>query len=351
MGPAAASAAGAAAGGAGSLIEGIGSLLPTSTKGKSSSKAESETSASQLDRGTSSTLGSGTSASDTTSSNIRSNTGAETTSSSQKSTTTSQASEQFSGQENKTSSQTLIDTPGIMRIMNMALQDQNSGLQGLVSGERNAGLFNSSTNQMLLSDLLTRVSGEAARLGAKTVGTESLGATSTTQKAQSSTVLDAVTQALSSAKETTAGRESNRGATTSQEDAVTGFLSLAENLTKQTQDSTTKSKSSKCPFSIVAASLALSMMSDNDPKLEALRDFRDTTVTRINPDHIVSYYRTGPAFVVHLDSLSMDDSHKLKLAIDADYMERIIALHKAGNDQEAYAVYLQFLQLMETRTA
>lgn len=354
-----ASALGGALSGGADLIGAVGSLLPSSstTKGRtiSDQTAKSETDASELSVGgsTSTSTGTKTGTSKTDLSNLISTDQSTTESGSSRQSTKATVSEVFSGQQNKTISQTLLDTPAIQRIMATALQGDGStpGLQAITSGERNAGLFNSSTNQLLTSDLLTRVSGEAARLGAATVNQESLGSTSNTTSSTSSvkTITDAVSRVLGNTKETGSQTSASSEQSFSQDDVLNFMAQLANSVTNQEahSDTTTKSKtkSSKC-FSTLFFVTALGM-ADDSPDMEQLRGFRDTYISDNHHETIRDYYINSEKAVNGFYMLSSKDQDQVIKVAKSDYFKPMLKGIKAGDTGSAFGSYIALLEFMD----
>lgn len=81
----------------------------------------------------------------------------------------------FKGSGTTTSSTSSnISSQGINAILAQALGSAQ-GLSGVAGGQRSAGLYNSSTNQLLINDLLTRTSGELAKQQAGTTTKQKTG--------------------------------------------------------------------------------------------------------------------------------------------------------------------------------
>ena len=240
----------------GSLLSGaVTNMLPgaSSNKGKTTadSTASSTTTGSQTDN--SSTNTSSNSSSQTASSNK------ETESSSLSDLTktiantrvnqTATGVESFSGQENTTTSQLKLNEEGMMRMINLMLAGQGGveGLDSIVRGERTAGLFDSSTNQLLTSNLATTIAGEVAKLTAPTVTTQNLGATTTTNKQTAETISQAITDAIANSF----GSRGLESSGTSQTDVAELLAQLFSNTSTANQqtdqtshlDQSTKSKS------------------------------------------------------------------------------------------------------------
>lgn len=282
------SALGALASGGG--ISAIGNLIgigPSTGKGKTTVHAESEATvnASENIKGSEKTRGSEDSAStsvtdamkaiNTASSTNRqtnesmfgneSTTGQESSTARSTNKGKSEALETFSGQENVTEQRTLLDVPATMRIINLMLQGDAGikGLQEVAGGERTAGLYDSSTNQLLIDNLLATVGGEVARLSAPVVKKEALGETSTKQQMSKEELTDAITEAFSNMSRsfgsTTIRDEAERSSSRSTEDimqtirdsltkvtaqdASSEILKALEQVQSQTMDSKTKTKS------------------------------------------------------------------------------------------------------------
>lgn len=178
---------------------------------------------------------------------------------------TSEALETFSGQKNVTEQQTMLDVPATMRIINLMLQGDAGikGLQEVAGGERTAGVYDSSTNQLLLNNLLATVGGEVARISAPVVKKEALGETSTKQQMSKEELTDALTEAFSNMSrafgtsttqditERTSSRSAENLAQTVADimgkatttDATSELLKALEQTQTQTMDSKTKTKS------------------------------------------------------------------------------------------------------------
>ncbi len=75
---------------------------------------------------------------------------------------------------NTTQTQQTHLTPEAMNRLIQQMMEGTSGLAAVSGGQRNAGLYNSSTNQLMVNDLLTRVAGEAGVRGAKTTNTSTI---------------------------------------------------------------------------------------------------------------------------------------------------------------------------------
>lgn len=73
----------------------------------------------------------------------------------------------FKGTSQKETTQTKVSKPGMDRILQQALEGRG-GLADTIMPQRKAGLYNAPTNQLLVNDLLTRMTGEAARLSSPT---------------------------------------------------------------------------------------------------------------------------------------------------------------------------------------
>lgn len=361
-----ASALGGALGGAGSLIGAVGNLLPqgSTTKGRTSvsSQATSDTQGSQVEMG-------GSSSNTNTNSNTfnqnsgstinnKTNTGSEntsaTTSQSTSSNTQTSNVEQFSGQQNVRSQQTMLTDPAVLRIINLALQGDSGipGLQAIASGERNAGLFNSSTNQLLINNLLTTVGGEVARLSAPTVNSEKIGGTTTTNKGTSQTstssITDAVTQAISRASEAATGSSQELGTSRNQtqqtQDVINLLASLASQSTQQQATSETNTKS-KTKSGIFGGCFLTTVVvqgfgkADDCFELESLRRFRDGWLAKYHPEEIDNYYLEAPAVVERLKQFSPENFALVISHLYLHYILPVVYFIDAGNFELAYETY------------
>lgn len=79
----------------------------------------------------------------------------------------------YSKAKGSSSSQTTrsdISQTGVTALLNQILSS-NQGLAAVASGQRGAGLYNSTVNQQLVNDLLTRTAGEVGKLQAGTTTT------------------------------------------------------------------------------------------------------------------------------------------------------------------------------------
>ena len=75
--------------------------------------------------------------------------------------------------------------PEAMQALIKTAMEGSQGLASVAGGQKSAGLYNSSTNQLLVNDLLARITGQAATLGAPTTVTRSPTSRTQTQSVQS----------------------------------------------------------------------------------------------------------------------------------------------------------------------
>ena len=73
-----------------------------------------------------------------------------------------------SGGTSTTTKQTNIDAAGLQSLIQSMLEDQSTGLAKVASGSKQAGLYNASTNTLLVNDLISRASNAAALASAPT---------------------------------------------------------------------------------------------------------------------------------------------------------------------------------------
>lgn len=96
-----------------------------------------------------------------------------------------------SGGTTTTTEQTMLSSDAVSALMRQALEG-NSGLSQLLSGQASAGLYNSSTNQLLVNDLMARISTNIAAQTAPKVSTRTAPPTTTRVGRQSMTGNDYV---------------------------------------------------------------------------------------------------------------------------------------------------------------
>lgn len=89
-------------------------------------------------------------------------------------------------------SQTELTPEAMMRIVQMAMENPNTGLQSILNPAAGAGTFGGSNQALLTSELLTRVAGEAALRGAKTTETAETTGTTSSQTKNSSPIGNAI---------------------------------------------------------------------------------------------------------------------------------------------------------------
>lgn len=83
--------------------------------------------------------------------------------------------------------QTLLSQEAMNRLLQQ-IMESNTGLTSIAQGQKNAGLYNSSTMQMLINDLMTRAAGEVAVKGAKTEKVTPISSTFASSRPASDTV-------------------------------------------------------------------------------------------------------------------------------------------------------------------
>lgn len=83
-------------------------------------------------------------------------------------------------------SQVMLSNDALNHLVNSALES-NQGLAAVTSGQKAAGGYNSTTNTQLTNDLVSRIAGEVAVRGAKTVNTVGASTQTTNNSAQTTT--------------------------------------------------------------------------------------------------------------------------------------------------------------------
>lgn len=339
------SALGAAASGASGLIDSVANLLPTTTTASghttTSASASSNTQEGSLGVNSGSTTTKGTKTDVGLLSGITSELGG----TGQTSSTTGAATENFSGQSNTTQTQTMLTDQGVMRIVNMMLQG-NGGVPGLaetVSGERAGNLYNSSTNSLLTSNLVSTIGGEVARLSAPTVQSQDLGATQTQTSNTTSSLMDAVTRALTNQNQTT----KNEGTSTSQEDVLSMVMSLAQQLTDQTSQSETnnktKTKTKKFPSYICTWLESVLPAGQIKEDFEALVNFKSEYLIPYQPRLLIGYDIIGPMIVTKLEELTAELQLEEALRIQTQFIVPAAEKFNQQNNLGALFIYTEMV--------
>lgn len=101
----------------------------------------------------------------------------------------------FSGQTNKSTQRVDFDEDAIKRMLDLMMQS-SEGLQATTSGEKQTGMFNSTTNQLMVDDLMARVVGEVATRAAPVIQEQILGPTTTKNKSKKCFITTAVCEHL-----------------------------------------------------------------------------------------------------------------------------------------------------------
>lgn len=354
-------AAGGALSGAAGLIDAVGNLLPTTTtaKGHTETKASasSATTGGELSIGNTSTIGSEKTSNNSSNASQNSTAGSSGEFGTNKSTTTSsgQSSENFSGQSNSTTTQTMLTDEGVMRIVNMMLQGTGGipGLQETVSGERNAGVFNSSTNSLLSTNLVSTIAGEVARLSAPTVQTQNLGATNTQTNNNTSTLADAITSVMSNMNQSSASREtgSSSGQSSSQQDVLNMVLGLAQQFTDQESESVTdnktKTKTKKFPTYICTFLQEVLPEYEGSREFKALEEWKANYLVPNKPFTIAKYDRIGPPIVAKL--MELPENIKLSEAerIRTEFIIPAAEAYESGDSAEALSIYSEMVYSLQ----
>lgn len=370
------SALGAVASGAGSvgsLLSGVSSLLPTTTT--QSGSYQNTASA------TSDTVGLQGNISDTTTkeegtSNTKSNSvqdilnkilsnstssqaGTETNTGKTTQTAATSNIENFSGQQNQSVQQTLLTDPAVMRIVNLMFQGDGGvpGLQAVASGERNAGVFNSSTNQMMLNNLIATVGGEVARLSAPVVTNQNVGATSTAQTGQSSVVSDTINKIVSELSANTAQSqtgstkgttsESQQSETSTTQEALSQLISLALQSVDQSSESEgtskTKTKSKKFPSAVGFIVFGLMGATMEHPVYAANQAFAKN---EFSTKDLLEYYRFSKRLETKLRECSIEEIVPTLQTLNSNYVTPVATAYAAKDITKAKELYSKMLTVI-----
>src|SRR5690242_8167393 len=343
------SALASAASGTGSLLSGVSNLLPTTTSQsgsyKNSASATSDTVGLQGNISDTSVKGSETSTTKKNSvQDILSSLVA--ASRSTESVYTSNV-ENFSGQQNSSVQQTLLTDPAVMRIVNLMLQGDGgiAGLQQVASGERNAGVYNSSTNQLLVNNLLTTVAGEVARLSAPVVTNQNVGASSTTQKGQSTLISDAIQNQTGRTATTESG--SQQSATAMTQDTLSELISLALQSTDQASESegtsSTKTKTKKFPSAVGFIVFGLMGATAEHPVYASVQKFAKH---ELNLHEKVEYYRFSKRLSEHLQVTPVSEWGVLLNELNGKYITPAAQFYSEGDIESARVCYKELITVV-----
>jgi len=379
-----ASALGAVASGAGSvgsLLSGVSSLLPTTTTQSGSyqntAKATSDTVGLQGNISATTTKEEGTSTTRSNSANtsvqdilnkILSNStssqvGSETNVGKATQTAATSNIENFSGQQNQSVQQTLLTDPAVMRIVNLMFQGDGGvpGLQAVASGERNAGVFNSSTNQMMLNNLIATVGGEVARLSAPVVTNQNVGATSTAQSGQSSVVSDTINKIVSqlsanteqsqsgttkgTTTDTATGSQQSENSTT--QEALSQLISLALQSVDQSSESEgtskTKTKSKKFPSAVGFIVFGLMGATMEHPVYAANQAFAKN---EFSTKDLLEYYRFSKRLETKLRECPVEEIIPTLQTLNSSYVTPVAAAYIAKDVTKAKELYSKMLTVI-----
>lgn len=109
--------------------------------------------------------------------------------------------------------QTILTQDAVNRLLQQ-IMESNTGLTSIAQGQKNAGLYNSSTMQMLINDLMARAAGEVAVKGAKTEKVTPVSSSSSFSRPASDTVTTTKTPStLTTSKQPMLGGGTNSLAT------------------------------------------------------------------------------------------------------------------------------------------
>lgn len=343
------SALGTTLAGAGSVISGVGSLLPTTTS--QSGSYENEASASSNTVGVQGNISANTTVQDILNNLVNKSQSSQTEAGKSTGRTTqsgtSSAVESFSGQQNQTMQQTLLTEPAVMRIVNLMLQGDGGvpGLQQVASGERNAGVFNSSTNQLLLNNLLTTVAGEVARISAPVVTNQNLGATSTAQSGQSSVVADTINNILNQLSSGSAQEQTESSQST--QDSIAQLLSFALQNTEQESESKgtskTKTKTKKFPSAVGFIVFGLMGATVENPVYANNQAFAKNEFTT---KELLDYYKFSKRLDLKLRNCPIEEVVPTLQQLNINYITPVAEAYAASDVIKAKRLYSEMLTVI-----
>lgn len=342
-------AAAGAVGGASDLISAVGNLLPSTTTatGHTESKASalSDTISGEINVGKNSTTGSERSRSNSNTLNRTAGSGSESGTNRSSTINSGVSNENFSGQSNTTTTQTMLTPEGAMRIVNMMLQGDGgiAGLQETVGAERNAGIHSSSTNSLMTGNLVATIAGEVARLSAPTVSNQTLGATNTQTTSNTSSLMDAVTAAITNMDQSTTGSESKSGQTDTTQEVLNLVMGLAQQLTSQESESVTdnksKTKSKKFPSYICTFLQKILPDHSGAKEFELLEDFKGNFLVPERPFTAAKYNKIAPPIVAELEKLPEEAKLAEAKRIREEFIIPAAAAYESGDSVEALSIY------------
>lgn len=335
--------------GAGNVIGAVSSLLPTTTS--QSGSYENEASASSNTVGVQGNISANTTVQDILNNLVSKSQSSQTEAGKSTGKTTqsgtSSAVENFSGQQNQAVQQTLLTEPAVMRIVNLMLQGDGGvpGLQQVASGERNAGVFNSSTNQLLLNNLLTTVAGEVARISAPVVTKQDLGATSTAQSGQSSVVADTINNILSQLSSGTTQEQTENSQST--QDSIAQLLSFALQNTEQDSESKgtskTKTKTKKFPSAVGFIVFGLMGATVENPVYANNQAFAKN---EFSTKELLDYYKFSKRLDSKLKACPIEEVVPTLQQLNINYVTPVAEAYAANDVIKAKKLYAEMLTVI-----
>jgi hypothetical protein len=276
--------------------------------------------------------------------------------------------------------QTMLSADAVNALLKDLLGNEQLGLSRVASGARGPGLYNSSTQQLLVNDLLARSAAQVAKISAPTVTTKSPETVTTpgllsgntglamlalglgTEKGRKALGLDSLLEdvfggggsdssfgdaLLSQATAEYNSLTSDVGAGGSADivgDLIGGLTSgsggdvdlggWVSGIGTAIRDAVS-SVTSGC--FITTAVCSTFGRPDNCYELEMLRQFRDTWMREFKPRDIEQYYAEAPGIVEKINS--MEDAAKIYHLLDRDYIQRALKALDSNLPEAAYLIY------------
>lgn len=188
-----------------------------------------------------------------------------------------------------------MSAEGVLNILRTALEDPETGLAKLTSRTRAPGMYASTTESMLVDNLLKRIAMDVAEQTAPLIQTEKL-----SDWYQS-------------------------GGTQSVKRAESGDKGLIGSI----------GKTFGCY--ITTACCKLYDKPDDCHELQTMRKFRDEFVKVKYPEAVTDYYATAPGIVAAIEA--REDADEIWAHFYNDYLLPIIELVESGDYEEAYVGY------------
>lgn len=285
--------------------------------------------------------------------------------------------------------QTMLSADAVNALLKDLLGNEQLGLSRVASGARGPGMYNSSTQQLMVNDLLARSAAQVAKISAPTITTKAPETATTpgllsgntglamlalglgTEKGRKALGLDSLLEGvfggggsdssfgdalLSQASAEYSSLTSDVGAGGGADivgDLIGGLTSGGDvDLGGWVSDVGTAVNDAVSGIGTAISDAVSSVTSgcfittavcstfgrpDNCYELETLRQFRDTWMREFKPRDIEQYYAEAPGIVEKINS--MEDAAKIYHLLDRDYIQRALKALDSNLPEAAYIIY------------